>query len=111
MANADQMAAHLQEEHGNGQCHANPEAPGHVPQFRAFAGLACRHQRLESHAANRTVPRAHLANLRVHRAGVLGGSSRYRPAIMRVMVLMTSTVLPMRRMFPLHRVFLFASSE
>ena len=66
----DQMPTHLQREHGQGQRQAHPEAPGHVPEFRAFTLFGCGQYRLQGHAAEGAVARPHLPYLRVHRAGV-----------------------------------------
>src|SRR5688572_18343132 len=109
MANVEHVPAHFKEEDGNGKRQANPQPPGHVLQFRALAGLSRRNQRLESHPAYGTVARANLTNLRVHGAGVCLGRGCYRWVILRVMMLMTSTLLSMKRVFPLHRVLLSAN--
>jgi hypothetical protein len=55
-----------------------PEPARHVTQLRAFARVGSSNDRFQSHTADGTVPRADLADLRVHRTGVLDrlGTSR-----------------------------------
>ena len=94
--NVEEMAAHLEPEHGDGQRQADPEAARHVAQLGTFAGFCCREYRLQGHAADGAVAGAHLAHLRVHRAGVLDvlaarGHARHRPFAVRACV----PVMPM----------------
>ena len=65
-----QMRAHLEDHHRRRQGDADPEAAGHVGEFRIRARLGGHRQRLERHAADRARARTDLADLRMHRASV-----------------------------------------
>ena len=73
--------------------------------------------RFEEHAAFRALPGARLPHLWVHGTGVLGGAGTYGLFAMCVllmpsmvmMVLMTGTVLTLRRVISLHCSFLRSS--
>ena len=67
---AEQVLAHLQHEHRNGQRQRDPEPPRHVGEFGIGAAVGGHHVRLERHAADRAAPRPDLAHLRMHRTGV-----------------------------------------
>ena len=65
------MAAHLEKEHRHRQHQPDPEPVGHVDQLSVRAGLCCDRHRFQRHPADRARARPGLADLRVHRTGVL----------------------------------------
>ena len=67
---ADEMAAHFQHDGGKREHEADPEPPRHVREFRVGRCIEARDLGLQRHAAYRTMSRADLADLRMHRAGV-----------------------------------------
>ena len=71
MIAAEQMVAHLQEEHGHGQRQRRPKIGACMSTSSGFGPLVGGHlDRLQSHAANRARARTDLADLRMHWAGV-----------------------------------------
>src|SRR2546423_8685994 len=98
----EKVSPHLEQEHGEGQRQANPEAAGHVPQLGPFAALCRRQYRLQRHAADGAVARAHLAHLRVHRAGVLDVLAAGAHAWICVFVMPMDVPIGMWRVMP-HR--------
>src|SRR3984885_525099 len=66
----DEMAAHFEREHGDGERQRDPEAPGHIDEFRARASRRRGDFRLQRHAADWACAGVVLTNLWVHRAGV-----------------------------------------
>ena len=69
-AKSGDVAAHFQDEDRQRQNQPDPEPPGHVREFAVLADLRRRFDRLQRHSADRAIARPHLADLRVHRAGV-----------------------------------------
>ena len=67
---ADQMAAHFQHDGWQREHEADPEPARHVRKLRIGRCIEARDLGLQRHAADRAASRAHLANLRMHRAGV-----------------------------------------
>jgi len=116
VADIDDVSPHLQQEDRDRERQTDPEPPRHVPQFRALASVSSRDHRLERHAADGTAPRPHLADLRMHRAGVLdalatvddcsaNGCLRHRR---RSLLVMVGSSRMRRPVFLLHRVLLFS---
>ncbi len=71
------MPAHFENDNRNGQGKPDPEAPGHVSEFRIGAALGGHHQGLKRHAADRAGSRALLADFGMHRTGI-DGARRHR---------------------------------
>ena len=67
---ARQHVAHRQEEDGQAQGEADPEAAAHIRQFRVRSFLQTDGARLKSHAANGAGTRLVAHDLRVHGAGI-----------------------------------------
>ena len=67
----DEVAAHAEDHDRDGQDDADPEAAGHVAQFLGRAGVRGDDDGLEGHPADGAGAGAVLADLGVHRAGVL----------------------------------------
>lgn len=63
------IAAHRDDQQGNGERRGHYQTPREILQLGAFLGLTRWFFRLKRHAAERTVPRMVLPDLRVHRAG------------------------------------------
>ena len=70
-------AAHGDREQGDGERHADPEAPSHVAQLWIFFGSGGDGARLEGHAADRTRTGRGTDDLGMHGAGVLGARGGY----------------------------------
>ena len=70
------MREHVQGDDRDSERGADPEAPGHVDEFRIDLRLGGDSQRFQRHAADRAAARADLADLWVHRAGVDGARCR-----------------------------------
>ena len=69
MQGREQVRPHLENEDRQGQDERDPEAPGHVGQFRAGSTGHFRDRRLQRHPADRTGTGMILAYLGMHRAG------------------------------------------
>ena len=65
-----EMASHLEDQEGEPERNAEPEAPPEIDELRTGSGRRVGHHGLERHPAHRTVPRGVADDLRVHRAGV-----------------------------------------
>ena len=63
---------HRHDEHRQREGETDPEAAGHVDEFRVGLLLGADRERLERHATHRAAARSHLPYLGVHRAGVDG---------------------------------------
>ena len=87
---AEDVLRHLQDEQDQRQRPGDPQPPCHVDEFRIGPLVACRHHRLERHAADRARSRAVPDDLRMHWAGVLGARrcGRRGAAAMTVMVML-----------------------
>src|SRR5262249_20497411 len=86
-----ERAPHLDPPHRQGQREPDPEPPSHVGELWIGSALRAHQLGLERHAADRAGARSHLADLRMHRAGVngagwqrRGGSRRGREITRRV---------------------------
>jgi len=69
MEGRKEMAAHLEDEHGDGERDPDPEAARHIDELGARASVGGRDLRFERHAADRAGAGMVLADLGVHRAG------------------------------------------
>src|SRR5882724_2372395 len=67
---ANQVAAHLQSDRGNGEHAADPQPARHISEFGIGWRIEARDLRLQRHAADRAGAGTDLADLRMHRAGV-----------------------------------------
>src|SRR5262245_4827627 len=81
------MPAHLECDHRQRQDQPNPEPACHVDELGARSGFR-NENRFERHAADRTIARADLPDLRMHRAGVDRACGRPRWLGYLTMVLM-----------------------
>ena len=69
---------HRQQKYRNAECDTDPEAPGHIGEFRIFFLVYRSFTRLEGHAADRAGAGPGSNNLRMHRAGVFDASGWLR---------------------------------
>ncbi len=88
---ADEVPAHFQHHHRNGEHEPDPEAARHVGEFGIRAAVGGGDLRLQGHAADRAGAGADLADLWMHRAGVdgafgdgFGGFFFFRQVFLRV---------------------------